>query len=108
MHRILFAPAAVLLLGLTPLTGMAASIGERPVVAANPSITFVDGWWEQEHHDKDAPQKYWGLQPQQRARYDSLQAEQARREQQRRKIDEANARAQKEQHQLLGFQVNIR
>ena len=107
MHRILVASAAVLLFGLTPVTGMAASSALRPAVAANPSITLVDGWWEQEHHDQDAPDHYWKLPPQQRERYDHLQAQQNQREQQRRKIEDENNRAIQEQHKILGFQVTI-
>ena len=107
MHRILIASAAILLVGLAPLTGMAASSALRPVVTANPSVTLVDGWWEQEHHEQDAPDHYWRLQQEQRQRYDRLQAEQRRRDQQRRRFEEDDRRAVQEQHRMLGFQVII-
>src|SRR5580692_11445338 len=50
MRRIVSVSAVVLLFGLTPVVGMAAAVVQRPFVTPNPSITFVDGWWEQEHH----------------------------------------------------------
>jgi len=106
MYRIFFVSAAALLLGFAPLSATAAAIGEKPVAATNPSITFVDGWWEQEHHD-DAPQHYWRLQREQRERYDRLQAQQAQREAQRRRFDDEDRRAIEEQHRLLGFQIII-
>jgi Spy/CpxP family protein refolding chaperone len=107
MHRILFVSAAVLVLGLAPQPGSAASLAQRPVTAANPSITLVDGWWEQEHHEQDAPNRYWQLQQEQRQRYDRLQAEQRRRDEQRRKFDQDDRRALQEQHGILGFQLTI-
>jgi hypothetical protein len=107
MHRILFASAAFLLIGLAPHAGMAASLAQRPVTAAHPSVTFVDGWWEQEHHEQDARERYWRLPPQQYERYNRLEAEQAQREQQRRRMEEEYRRAQEEQHRLLGFQIII-
>jgi hypothetical protein len=107
MHRIFFASAAIMLIGLAPQPGSAASFAQRPVTAANPSITLVDGWWEQEHHEQDAPDHYWRLQQQQRERYDRLQSEQYRREQQRRRFNEDDRRALQEQHRLLGFQIII-
>jgi hypothetical protein len=107
MYRIVFASAAVLVLALAPQPGSAASFAQRPVTATNPAITLVDGWWEQEHHEQDAPNRYWQLQQQQRERYDRLQAEQYRREQQRRKFDEDDRRALQQQHGILGFQLTI-
>ena len=107
MYRIVFASAAVLVLGLAPQPGSAASLAQRPVTAVNPSITLVDGWWEQEHHEQDAPDRYWHLQQEQRQRYDRLQAEQRRRDEQRRKFEEDDRRALQEQHGILGFQLTI-
>jgi hypothetical protein len=108
MRRIVSVSAVVLLFGLTPVVGMAAAVVQRPFVTPNPSITFVDGWWEQEHHDQDAPQRYSRLPPQQFNRYNQLQAETNRRDEQRRQMDADNSRAQQEQHRLLGFDVIVR
>ncbi len=107
MTRLLFAALAVPLLAVVPLAGQAASPMPRPVATANPAITFVDGWWEQEHREQDAPDRYWKLPPQQLQRYNRLQAEHDRREAQRRRIDDDNRRAEEEQHRILGFQINI-
>jgi hypothetical protein len=108
MSRTFSASVVVLLFGLAPVTGMAAPIVQRPVVTANPAVTFVDGWWEQEHREQDARERYWRLPPERLDRYHRLQADTDRREQQRRKIDEDNGRARQEQHRLLGFEVIIR
>jgi hypothetical protein len=104
MRRIFSASVVALLFGLAPGTGTAASIVQRPVVTANPAVTFVDGWWEQEHREKDARERYWRLPPQQLNRYHRLQADSDRREQQRHRIDDENSRARQEQHRLLGFE----
>jgi hypothetical protein len=106
MTRIFSASVVVLLFGLAPVTGMAAPIVQRPVT--NSSITFVDGWWEQEHREQDARERYWRLPPPRLNQYHRLQADYDRREQQRRRIDEENRRAIQEQHRLLGFEVIIR
>jgi hypothetical protein len=103
MRHILSASVVVLLFGLTSGTGTAASIVQRQLVIANPAVVFVDGWWEQEHLQKDARERYWRLPPKQLNRYHRLQADSDRREQQRRKIDDENSRARQEQHRLLGF-----
>ena len=107
MRRIISASVAVLFLGLTPVTGFAAPGMQKPVASSNPAITQVDGWWEQEHHDQDARERYQRLPPKQYQRYNRLQAEQMRREQQRREIDAANQRSLREQHSLLGFEFTI-
>jgi hypothetical protein len=104
MRHILWTSLALLL--LTPVTGMAAMIGPRPVDTTPSSITLVDGWWEQEHHD-DAPDRYRKLPPPKAHRYDQLQAEQNRRAAQRSKLDAQDRAAQAEQHRMLGFQVVI-
>ena len=102
--RCIFSLSVVaLLFGLTPGTGTAASIVQRPVVTANPAVVSVDGWWEQEHRQQDARERYWRLPPKQLNRYHRLQADSDRREQQRRRIDDENSRARQEQHRLLGF-----
>jgi hypothetical protein len=103
MLRIFSVSIVALLFGLTPGPGTAASM-QKPVVTANPAVTFVDGWWEQEHREKDARDRYWRLPPQQLNRYHRLQADSDRREQQRRRIDGENSRARQEQHRLLGFE----
>jgi hypothetical protein len=104
MRRILSTSLALLL--LTPVAAMAGMIGPRPVDTAPSSITLVDGWWEQEHHD-DARDRYWKLPPQKVQRYNQLQAAQAQRDAQRRKLAEQDRRAQEEQHRMLGFQVIV-
>src|SRR6266853_3744542 len=104
MRRIVFASAAALLLGLAPSTGFAASIVARPIVTANPSLTFVQGWWEREHEDQRARQGYWGLPVGPLERYNRLQFEINQLLRQRREIDERISRAEQEQHRLLGFE----
>ena len=104
MRGIFSASVGVLLFGLAPGTGTAASIVQRPVVIANPAVVFADGWWEQEHREQDARERYWRLPPKQLHRYHRLQADSDRREQQRRRIDDENSRARQEQHRLLGFE----
>jgi hypothetical protein len=103
MRRIFSASVVSLLFGLTPGTGTAAPIVQGSVVTANPAIAFVDGWWEQEHREQDARERYWRLPPKQLQRYHRLQADSDRRDQQRRRIDDENSRAHQEQHRLLGF-----
>jgi hypothetical protein len=103
MRGIFSASVGVLLFGLTPGTGTTAAM-QGPVVIANPAVVFVDGWWEQEHREKDARERYWRLPPEQLNRYHRLQADSDRREQQRRRIDDQNSRARQEQHRLLGFE----
>jgi hypothetical protein len=108
MRRMISASVAVLPLGLTPVTGFAATNRDRPVAKGNPAITLVDGWWEQEHHQQDAPQRYWHMTPQQVQRYNHLQAEQRRREQQRHRFEQEDQRASQEQHRMLGFEMMVR
>ena len=105
MRRIVSASVAVLFLGLTPLVGFAASIVPRPMIAANPSITFVQGWWERERREQRARQGYWRLPPPELDGYDRLQQEINQLQQQRREIDERIRRAEYEQHRMLGFQA---
>ena len=107
MNRYLFAPPVLALLALTPLPSQAAPFAAPTPQATNPSVTLVDGWWEHEHHEGDAPDRYWHLQREQRDRYDRLQAEQARREAERRRFDDDDRRGLEEQHRLLGFQIVI-
>ena len=107
MRRIFSASVVALLFGLPPVS-VAAPIVQRPVVTTNSSITLVDGWWEQEHREQEARERYWRLPPPELNRYHRLQADYDRRERQRRRIDEQNRRAIEEQHRLLGFQVIIR
>ena len=104
MRRIFSVSVVVLGFGLTPGPGTAAPIVHRAVVAANPAVVSVDGWWEQEHREQDARERYWRLPPKQLNRYHRLQADSDRRDQQRRRIDEENSRARQEQHRLLGFE----
>jgi hypothetical protein len=104
MRRIFSASVVVLLFGLTPGTGTAASIVQRPVVTANPAVAFVDGWWEQEHREQDARERYWRLPPKKLNQYHRLQSDYLRREQQRRRIEDENRRVIQEQHRLLGFE----
>jgi hypothetical protein len=103
MRYIFSVSVVVLLFGLTPGVGAAAPIVQRPAVTTNPAIASVDGWWEQEHREQDARDRYWHLPPKQLQRYHRLQADSDRRDQQRRKIDDENTRARQEQHRLLGF-----
>jgi hypothetical protein len=108
MRHILSASVVALLLGLTPVAGAAAAVVQRPIVTANPAVTLVDGWWEQEHREQDARERYWHLPPKKIIQYHRLQADYDRREQQRRRIEEENRRAIQQQHRLLGFDVIIR
>jgi hypothetical protein len=103
MYRILSASAALLVFGLMPVSSMATSTIQRPAVTAHPLVTLVAGWWEQEHREQDARERYWRLPPQQLGQYNRLQAEQNQRAAQRRKFNEEDNRARQEQHRLLGF-----
>ena len=87
-----------------PVNGIAAAIMPRPAAATAPSIAFVEGWWEQEHREQEARERYWHLPRQQLDRYNRLQAEQDRRAAQRRKFDDADNRARQEQHRMLGYE----
>jgi uncharacterized protein YlxW (UPF0749 family) len=69
-----------------------------------PIATFVDGWWEQEHRDREAREEYWRLRRQQQARYNRLQAEIDALQRARQDIDERIARDMNEQHRLLHFE----
>ena len=104
MRPFVSASAAVLLLGLSPITGFASSIALKPMVGANPPITFVQGWWEYEHREERAREGYWRLPPPDFDRYNRLQYEINQLREQRREIDERLRRAEYEQHRMLGFE----
>ena len=103
MRRFVFASAAVLALGLTPIAGFAASRAPKPMVAANPSVILAQGWWEHEHMERRAREGYWRLPPPELDRYNRLQVEINQLQEQRREIDERLRRAEREQHRMLGF-----
>ena len=105
MRRFVSAAVAVLLLGLTPAAGFAASIAPKPMTTANPSITYVQGWWEREHREQRAREGYWRLPPQELDRYHRLQIEINELQERRREIDERLRRAEYEQHRMLGFEA---
>jgi hypothetical protein len=104
MNRIFFASAALLIGALAPVNGVGAPVTSRPAAASGPSLTFAEGWWEQEHREQEARERYWRLPRQQQERYNRLEGEQNRRAAQRRKFDDADNRAREEQHRLLGFE----
>jgi hypothetical protein len=58
MRRIVSASVVLMLLGLAPVTGLAAPVGPRPSAPTGPAITLVDGWWQQEHRDREAREEY--------------------------------------------------
>jgi hypothetical protein len=101
MRRIVSASVVMMLLGLAPVTGLAAPVGPRPSAPTGPAITLVDGWWEQEHRDREAREEYWGLRQRQQARHNRLQAEIEALQRQRQDIDDCLARDIEEQHRLL-------
>src|ERR1700676_1223242 len=103
MRRIVSASAMVFLFGLAPVAGVAASIAPKPMITANPSVTFVQGWWEHEHWEQRAREGYWRLPPPAFDRYNRLQYEINQLQEQRREIDERLRHAVEEQQQMLGF-----
>lgn len=54
MLPFVFASAAVLVLGLIPAAGFAASTVPKPTTTDNPSVILVQGWWEHEHMERRA------------------------------------------------------
>jgi hypothetical protein len=103
MRRFVFASAALLVLGLIPAAGFAASTVPKPTANNNPSVTLVQGWWEHEHMERRAREGYWRLPPPELDRYNRLQIEINQLQEQRREIDERLRRAEREQHRMLGF-----
>ena len=102
MRRFVYASAAVLVLGLIPAAGFAASTVPKPT-NDNPSVTLVQGWWEHEHMERRAREGYWRLPPPELDHYNRLQIEINQLQEQRREIDERLRRAEREQHRMLGF-----
>jgi hypothetical protein len=103
MRRIVSVSVIVLLSGVFATAGYAAPVVSNRADAGNPSITFVQGWWEREHLEQRARQGYWRLPPPDYDRYNRLQTEINELQAQRRELDERHNRALQEQHQLLGF-----
>ena len=94
---------ATLFAGLATIAAHGTPPTVKPIVAGNPSITTVQGWWEQEHRWPSARDRYWRLPPPALDRYNRLQAEINDLQAQRREIDERLNRALSEQHQILGY-----
>ena len=101
MRRVVSVSAVLVLLGLVPITALAAPLAPRPSGSTGPSITLIDGWWERENREREAREEYWRLRQRQQARYNHLQAEIEALERQRRDIDDRIARDVEEQHRLL-------
>jgi len=104
MRRIVFATVALALLGLTPVAGTAAPMVPETTTAGRPSITLVEGWWEQQHREEEYRDRYWRLPPRERDRYNRLQYQINQLQQQRQQIDAQLNRAQQDQYRLLGYQ----
>ena len=104
MRRIAVVSIAALFSALIPAAGHTTPAVSKPIRVTNPSITFVQGWWEQEHRERRAREGYWRFPPPEFERYNQLQAEINELQAQRREIDERLRRALREQHRMLGFE----
>jgi hypothetical protein len=104
VRRLALVSVSVLLSGLSPLVGHAASQPPKQIAIANPSVTLVQGWWEREHREERARQGYWRLPPEEREHYNRLQGEISQLQRQRHEIDERLNRAEEEQRRILGFE----
>jgi hypothetical protein len=62
-----------------------------------------EGWWERQHRERFARERYWRLPPPELDRYNQLQAEINELRDRRRDIDARIRDAEREQHELLGF-----
>lgn len=105
MRRVLIASVAALALGaLAPAVGSAAPLMPPEVARSASPVVPVEGWWEQQHREKELRERYWRLPPSQRDRYDRLQAEINQLHQRRAEIDAKLNRSLQEQYRILGFQ----
>jgi hypothetical protein len=104
MRRLVLASAALALFSLTSVTVSAAPLGRTAVAAPTPTITLVNGWWEQENRS-DAPSRYWNLNHSQYNRYNSLEAQIQRRHRRYHydQYDQRDYRDLREQHVILRF-----
>jgi hypothetical protein len=105
MGRLVLASAALALLSPTSVTGSAAPMGRTPVAAPAPTITLVEGWWEQENRG-DAPDRYWQLNRTDRRRYDSAESriQQRHRRYHYDQYDPRDYRDLRQQHTILRFE----
>jgi hypothetical protein len=94
--------AVTALLLVAPFNAHAAPAPATPLPAAHPSITLVQGWWEHEHREEEARERYWKLPPEALERYNHLQAEINELQEQRHEIDEHIAHEIAEQRRILG------
>jgi len=104
MRRLILVSAAIALLSLSSVTGSAAPMGRTIVTARAPTITLVEGWWEQENRT-DAPDRYWQLKRSDYRRYNSIQAriDQRHRRYHLDQYDRRDNRDLREQHRILHF-----
>ncbi len=103
MRHVVLSSIAALLLGLAPVSVFAGSFAPPRAPAVSNPIILVDGWWESEHRYNESRDRYWHLPPPQVVRYNRLQAEINQLVAQRAEINRRIARAQHEQHEILGY-----
>jgi len=103
MRCIVLVSALLLLWSVLSIAGYAEPRPPVPVVAERSGVTLVQGWWEEEHRDEYARERYWRLPSPALDRYNRLQYEINQLFAQRREIDERIHRAQEEQRRMLGF-----
>jgi len=103
MRSLILLSSAALLLGLGTATSAAAPTAGLGVTAQAPTVTLVEGWWEQESH-ADAADKYWQLSPRDRRRYDAAEARiQKRHRHQVDHYDKRDDRDLRTEHHLLHY-----
>lgn len=71
-HHAFFIAAAI---GLSPAVGLATPVAVPAPQSGAPKVTLVQGWWEQEGHERELRERYLHLPPAERLRYDQIQDE---------------------------------
>ena len=103
MRRLVHA-SLVAVLAVTFAVSAQAQPGARaPSAGRNPSITPVQGWWEEDHATDRARDAYWKLPRPALERYNRLQFQINQLTAQRQRLDDQIRRAQQQQRELLGF-----
>jgi hypothetical protein len=104
MRSLIVLSATALVFGIGMAAGSAAPASGLAVAAPAPTVTLVDGWWEQENHN-DAGDRYWQLSPRNRRSYDAAEARiQRRHHHHLDQYDHHDDRDVKTEHRLLKYQ----
>ena len=105
MRLVAFASLACVL--IIPVLGHAAPTTSKAITAGKPIILvqgpWEGGWWERQHRERLARERYWHLPPPELDRYNQLQAEINELRERRRAIDERIRDVEREQHEILSF-----